>query len=359
MKTIARRLHLPRLLLAFTFLYVSEVSAVEIDSKEIARCSAIDGALEKLDCYESIARKYEVDKPKEQEIEQPTEGDWRVSLETNPIDDSKTAVALLTASTGERALRDAPVLVVRCRSGDLNIYINWDDYLGSEAYVTFRMGKAPAQKAFWDLSTDSQSTFAKKPLEYFQRMKKVDQVVAQVTPYNENPVTAVFDIKGFNEVSETIGDTCGIKNFQSNASKLSESLLPLAKNETQTDPVVDLDLNDLPDGFSEGTYRLPKIGWVTGWRGASKAGDRYWDIKKYYLEGQWKSLVLELEGVSGNNAHYYLLGLGAEMLGFNEAAVAYYKLSEEMSRKLKTRCMGLCYGLKLPKEANIRVGSLS
>ena len=51
-------------LLTFIFFYVFEASAAGVDDKEIASCAAIEGALEKLDCYESIARKYELDKPR-------------------------------------------------------------------------------------------------------------------------------------------------------------------------------------------------------------------------------------------------------------------------------------------------------
>ena len=239
-------------LLALIFFYVFEASAAEVDGKEIASCAAKKGALEKLECYESIARKYELDKPRGQQVDQPTKGKWRTSLEINPIDDSRTATATLRASTGGGALRNAPSLVVRCKSGQLDIYVNWDNYLGSEAYVTFRMGKAPAQRSFWSLSTDSKATFARKPLDYLRKMNGVNQVVAQVTPYNESPVTAIFDMEGYSEASETIRNTCGIKNFQSDAPKLGGSIKSAVKGESER--IVAKKSAEILDGIRAGDY---------------------------------------------------------------------------------------------------------
>jgi type VI secretion system protein VasI len=75
--------------------------------------------------------------------------------------------------------------------------------------VLTRLGQEQASTEEWSLSTDSKATFYPgNPVPYIKKMMVNDSFVAQVTPYNESPVTATFDIKGLARAIEPLIQTC-------------------------------------------------------------------------------------------------------------------------------------------------------
>ncbi|MGU3237515.1 hypothetical protein FA893_07430 [Photobacterium damselae subsp. piscicida] len=135
-------------------------------------------------------------------------GKWDVRSTLNPIDDSKTVTLSLSADSGKGRWGDRISLIIRCKSNKTDLYINWNDFLGSEASVLTRIGNAKASTAYWPLSTDKKATFKNQPIPFIKKMMKSNKMVAQVTPYNENPVTAVFDTKGLNAAIFSLRETC-------------------------------------------------------------------------------------------------------------------------------------------------------
>src|SRR5690606_11964521 len=101
--------------------------AAELE-KEFARCAAMKGELDRLDCYDTIARSRGL-VAETSTVSGP--GKWRVNVETNPIDDTKTVVLALTADRGQARFGQKPTLILRCRSNTSEAYIIWHDYLGS------------------------------------------------------------------------------------------------------------------------------------------------------------------------------------------------------------------------------------
>lgn len=141
-------------------------------------------------------------------IAKPDEGDWLAQVEKNPLDDTKTVMLYLKAKQGKGKFGETIALILQCKSNTTDMYIRWGDYLGSEAYVTDRIGDKPAARSEWSLSTDSQATFAKKPIGKIKELMKSDQYIAQVTPYNENPSQAAFNTKGLTQVIKPLRETC-------------------------------------------------------------------------------------------------------------------------------------------------------
>lgn len=194
--------------IACLLLSLPSIAIADISDKEIAQCAAVKGDLARLDCFDQIAKKNQLHTPQPQQTDVTDVGDWNVSDTINPIDDSRTVTLILKAKSGKSKWNKSIYLVARCMSNTTNLYINWNDYLGSKAIVLTRIGDNKAVTSPWSLSTDKKATFHTKPITFLKGMSKSDKLIAQITPYNENPVTAIFDTAGLENALKPLRETC-------------------------------------------------------------------------------------------------------------------------------------------------------
>lgn len=203
---LRRILHKVSLLLSLV-LVALPVNA-EVGDKEFARCAVVKGDLARLECFDVLAKKNHLDGKQLQPIAIKSKGKWQVSTDVNPIDDSKSVTLILTADSGESKWKKKVYLVARCKSNSTELYIGWGSYLGSEAEVLTRIGDFKATTTSWSISTDKKATFRRRPISFLKKMLKSNKMIAQVTPYNENPVTAIFDTSGLVNAIKPLRDTC-------------------------------------------------------------------------------------------------------------------------------------------------------
>jgi type VI secretion system protein VasI len=137
-----------------------------------------------------------------------TEGHWELKNSINPMDDSSTVTLRLKATTGESARGKSIWLYIRCQSNKTDLFVQWGDYLGSDVFVTSRVGKQKSVTNEWNISTNSKSAFVPNPIPFIKNMMKSNKFVAQVTPYNENPVTATFYTTKLETVIKPLRNEC-------------------------------------------------------------------------------------------------------------------------------------------------------
>lgn len=178
-----------------------QISAMASE-RGLAECSKIQSNEERLNCFDELADAVAPDN------DQGDLGSWDVSVDTNPMDDTRTVTLLLRAESGNSAYGDPIYLLVRCMSNETEFFIAWDDYLGREAVVTTRIGDSAAVTAPWSLSTDNSATFHRNPITILKEMMTANRFVARVTPYNESPTTAVFDTTGMSEAIKPLREIC-------------------------------------------------------------------------------------------------------------------------------------------------------
>ena len=181
--------------------------------KDLAKCASIVGVLERLECYDQLAKANNLFGTQKVSTNLEGTGDWDIKHDANPIDDSETVTLTLYANSGTDYLGNKVYLIIRCKSSEIALYIGWKSYLGSSANVLTRVGTEKAETKNWSLSTDSQATFSTEPTELITRMLNNQKFVAQVTPYNSNPITAIFNISGIENAIKPIKDICG-ENFE-------------------------------------------------------------------------------------------------------------------------------------------------
>lgn len=207
-----------KLLGATAFLVTLTASASAVDNASIAKCAIVDGDLARLSCFDDLARDAGLDGPKPMPVpdKSATAGKWSVDRDKNPIDDTERVVLRLTADSGVSRWNDEISFIARCRSNETEAYIVWNDYLGNDGdhrnefkNVTVRIGDDKATVERWTLSTDSKATFAPEWAgTLLQKMAASDRFIAQVTPYNESPVTAIFDTTGMAAALEPLMEVC-------------------------------------------------------------------------------------------------------------------------------------------------------
>lgn len=162
----------------------------------------------------------------------PDLGNWVVETRMNPLDDTPTIGAYLYSYEGRGVQGDPIALALWCVSGKVDVYIHWESYLGysfdNDIHVTTRIGDSPAQELRWNIGNDSKTTTYKPSMmlqtrdgmrefgqpgalttsDFIYALKNADRFVAQVTPYQEFPITAVFDLTGIQQVTPQVLGRC-------------------------------------------------------------------------------------------------------------------------------------------------------
>ena len=211
----------------FRFLFVVSVWSFILTTagtadlrKDLAKCAIVRGELDRLACFDRIAKEAGVDGPQALPIEVTGTGKWRVRRDKNPIDDSERVVIVLTAESGKGRLGRPVTLVARCQSKKTEVYIDWETYVGDDSrsvyedwkWVTVRIGSGPAEKQKWGISTSKDSTFAPNWAgNLLKQMSKSDRLIVQLTPYGESPITAIFATAGLSSALEPLANACGWK----------------------------------------------------------------------------------------------------------------------------------------------------
>jgi type VI secretion system protein VasI len=195
------------LIVAVSISFSTDLKA-DISDKEYAKCAVVDGDLSRLECFDNLAVEKSLNGRQPQPTSIDEKGEWNVSIDLNPIDDSKTVTLALESESGESSWGDRVFLVARCKSNKTELYIGWNDYLGNEADVLTRVGKNKAVTQSWGLSTNSKATFHSNPIPFLKEMLSSPKLIAQVTPYNANPITATFNTTGLSNAVAPLRETC-------------------------------------------------------------------------------------------------------------------------------------------------------
>ena len=152
----------------------------------------------------------------EKEVIEIDTGKWMYEKKKDPMNDDVIIYLALKSDTYNARYRDYAALYLRWIDGRTVLYIAWDEYLGSEGTKVFhRLGDQKASSSTWAISTDGRATFygrygntysSKKTIAFINKLLEVDTFAAQVEPYGESPVTAVFDVRGLEDAISKYND---------------------------------------------------------------------------------------------------------------------------------------------------------
>lgn len=148
----------------------------------------------------------------------PVTGDWKITSGTSQMDDSTSVTLWLDAeSTIERwpGKRHRPRLFVRHQEGRLSCFIdvggppNVERGKISSATATLRFDDGEPESFPMPQSTDGEALFFNDPERVVRRLARTDRLVFRHTPFNSNPATVTFDLRGLTEAIVPLEDVSG------------------------------------------------------------------------------------------------------------------------------------------------------
>lgn len=150
---------------------------------------------------EGLFRKADRELPKRQASDgsgSPATDRWIVNVDTDPLSDETVVFFAVPATSGQSRYGDAPLLALRRSGSAEDVYIIWHNYLADDSQmIEYRIGEGRTQRRGWPVSTDNEATFYPGDVgEFVRELAEAERLVARTTPYNESPVTAVFDLSG-------------------------------------------------------------------------------------------------------------------------------------------------------------------
>ncbi len=126
------------------------------------------------------------------------------------VDQVPTVLATLRASEGVNRSGASPRLNLRCKHKQLTAWVDWGQYLVSGTVVAFRFGNEKSPRSNSQLSSDHKASFFTGGVgPFIQDLLRNDRLVARATPYGENPITAVFILKGAGRALGPLQGACG------------------------------------------------------------------------------------------------------------------------------------------------------
>jgi hypothetical protein len=133
---------------------------------------------------------------------------WFIFESSHPITDAKMVAARLYAKEGEGIHGGSPAFTLRCQGARLESWVSWDSFVGNNgAVVTSRLDQAEPVSFPWRPSRDGVATFYPRNANVFLKtLQGAEQVVMRVTPYDDNPVTATFDLSQLQSVIDAMPD---------------------------------------------------------------------------------------------------------------------------------------------------------
>lgn len=118
---------------------------------------------------------------------------------------------------------DPIILEMTCDStkpGDYILTLHWEDFLESSSpNVTTRLGQAPSVTERWATGRSRESSVFTGTAEGYTKAEFIETLVTELengnstvvfraTPYNDAPITAVFDFTSFLEVVAPMRESC-------------------------------------------------------------------------------------------------------------------------------------------------------
>jgi type VI secretion system protein VasI len=185
----------------------------EVDSRNMLACAAKSNSLERLACFDDLAKTIGPIHEQQSNIV----GRWTIETNVSKFDDTKSVHLSLTANekiNGWLGKSHIPELNIRCRERKTEAYIDFgmspaaEPELYDSATLQFRIDKQPLFKAIATKSPDGNTLFLKDPASFIKRLLKAEQLLVRFIPYTSSAQETTFSIAGLEKVIAPLTEAC-------------------------------------------------------------------------------------------------------------------------------------------------------
>jgi type VI secretion system VasI family protein len=212
---------------------------------QLARCAAIQDALNRLECFDLLTRSMGLASqgaaqaagatsaaPPARPVPMPPIANPAVgtAAPASPVPESTTAqvsgwnvvikrddkgrvhsVTLQTQAAQGVGVRGAPVsLALRCMDTETTAFIDWQSYVGGDSVpVTVSVGGGGDSRSNWRISPDGTLTYYPgKAVDFVRSLLNAGQLAARVNPYGGHEISATFDLSGLDTAVQPLRQAC-------------------------------------------------------------------------------------------------------------------------------------------------------
>jgi type VI secretion system protein VasI len=185
----------------------------EIDARKMLACAAKSNSLERLACFDDLAKTFGPIQEQQSDIV----GRWTIETNVSKFDDTRSVHLSLAANekiNGWLGKSHLPQLNIRCRERKTEAYIDFgmspaaEPELYDQATLQFRIDKQPLFKAIATKSADGNTLFLKDPTSFIKRLLKAEQLLVRFTPYTSAAQETTFSIAGLEKVIAPLTEAC-------------------------------------------------------------------------------------------------------------------------------------------------------
>jgi len=185
----------------------------EIDARKMLACAAKSNSLERLACFDDLAKTFGPIQEQQSDIV----GRWTIETSVSNFDDTTSVHLSLAANekiNGWLGKSYLPVLNIRCRERKAEAYIDFgmspatEPELYDGATLQFRIDKQPLFKAVATKSADGNTLFLRDPISFIKRMFKAEHLLVRFVPFTSSAQETTFSIAGLEKAIVPLTEAC-------------------------------------------------------------------------------------------------------------------------------------------------------
>jgi hypothetical protein len=185
---------------------------------QYVRCSAQTNNIERLACFDDIARDMGLATPA-QNLQRKkilgTYGFWQVieSQDAYSRDNIYLKLDAISELRSTGGISTRPTLTLKCQSEKTEFYLDWKIALqsnkdGKTINVRYSVDTLPEQKGVWNLSDDSVAVYATDPAKMIREIRGHKKLVTILSAVNQLPQSAIFELDGFDNALAILIKRC-------------------------------------------------------------------------------------------------------------------------------------------------------